>query len=189
MTTEVRLAASLTLLCHAATRAMRLGAFPALDEDVDEGGLTKAAARRLEAATWLTSPAVAARRTAEALNVSARVDDALRDIDHGAWAGSSFAELQAADPAGFAAWLADPARGAPGGESLEGVRLRMASWLPLQAQNGAAVVAVTHPMVIRAALAESLDMPLHAALRIDIAPLSRVTLSFNRVWRLQSIQP
>jgi len=47
----------------------------------------------------------------------------------------------------------------------------------------------THAMTIRAALAYALDFPLHATLSIDIAPLSRIMLSFNRKWRLQSLIP
>jgi broad specificity phosphatase PhoE len=44
-------------------------------------------------------------------------------------------------------------------------------------------------MPIRAAIAHALDMSLHASLSIDIAPLSRTTLSFNGRWRLQSLEP
>ena len=44
-------------------------------------------------------------------------------------------------------------------------------------------------MVIRAAIAEALDMPSAATLRIDIAPLSAATLSFYGLWRLQAIGP
>lgn len=168
---------------------MRVGGFATHDEGLDAGGLEKAAARRLQAAAWLTSPALAARQTADALGVSAVVDAALRDIDHGAWAGMTFEQVQAADPAGLAAWLADPARGAPGGEGLAEVRARLADWLQIRAQASSPVVAVTHPMVVRAAIAEALHLPSAAALRIDIAPLSATTLSFNRAWRLQAICP
>ena len=168
---------------------MRVGAFPTREEGLDAGSLRKAGARRLEASVWLTSPALAAQQTAAALGVSATVDEALRDIDHGSWAGLTFEDVQAADPAGLAVWLANPARGAPGGEGLAEVRARVAGWLRPQAQSNSSVVAVTHPMVIRAAIAETLDMPSAATLRIDIAPLSAVVLSFNGVWRLQAIRP
>ncbi|WP_137803643.1 histidine phosphatase family protein [Caulobacter sp. 3R27C2-B] len=179
----------MTLLCHAATRAMRVGAFPTREEGLDAGGLKKAGARRLEASVWLTSPALAAQQTAEALGVSAMVDESLRDIDHGSWAGLTFEQVQAADPAGLSAWLADPARGAPGGEGLAEVRARLADWLESQAQGSSPVIAITHPMVIRAAIAEALDMPSAAALRIDIAPLSAAMMSFNLAWRLRAIGP
>jgi broad specificity phosphatase PhoE len=183
------LAASLTLLCHAATASMRGGAFGRADEPVDAGGMKRIVAGSVVAETWLTSPALAARQTAEQLGVPARVDLALRDIDHGDWTGRSFADLVASAPDAFAAWIGDPVQGAPGGEGLAEVRARLEPWLQLQAKAGGPVVAVSHPMVIRAALAAALDMPLHAVLRIDIAPLSMAVLSFNGVWRLKALQP
>lgn len=183
------MAASLTLLCHAATAAMRIGAFADPDEPLDAGGIKRVVPGWVEAAAWLTSPALAARQTAEALGIEAQVDEALRDIDPGDWAGGSFTELLAAEPEAFAAWIGDPTQGAPGGEGLAEVRERLAAWLQLQAQASSSIAAVTHPMVIRAALAAALDMPLPAALRIDIAPLARVVLSFNGIWRLKALEP
>ncbi|CAN7518252.1 histidine phosphatase family protein [Phenylobacterium sp. LjRoot219] len=168
---------------------MRLGAFPARDDDLDAGGLKGPTVAPPRAAAWLTSPARAARRTAAVLAVEAQVDEALRDIDHAAWAGRSFAEIQASDPAGLTAWIRDPAAGTPGGERLDDVRQRLAPWLAARAQGSSPLVAITHPMVIRAAIATALDLPAPATLRIDIAPLSAVTLSFNGVWRLQAIRP
>ncbi len=183
------MAASLTLLCHAATASMRAGAFGGPDEPVDVGGAKRIVPGSVQAETWLTSPALAARQTAERLGVSARVDVALRDIDHGDWAGRSFADLLASAPDVFAAWIGDPSQGAPGGEGLAEVRARLEPWLHVQTQASAPVAAVTHPMVIRAALAAALDMPLHAVLCIDLAPLSATVLSFNGVWRLKALQP
>jgi len=168
---------------------MRVGAFPARAEGLDSGGLKKARVGRLAASAWLTSPALAARQTAEALGLSPTVDEGLRDIDHGSWTGQTFEQVQAVDPVGLAAWLADPARGAPAGESLADLRARLGEWLQRQAQSAAPVAAITHPMVIRALIAEALEMPSAAALRIDIAPLSAVKLSFNHAWRLQAICP
>lgn len=49
------------------------------------------------------------------------------------------------------------------------------------------ILAITHPTVMRAALAHVLEIPPSAAFRIDIAPLSRLTLSFNRQWRFQGL--
>jgi len=171
---------------------MRVGAFPAAHEGLDEAGLRKAAACRLAASTssvWLTSPSLAAKQTADALGVLAIVDLALCDIDHGPWSGRTFADLQATDPVSLAAWMSDPARGAPGGERLEDVGARLADWLDRQAHSMTPVVAVTHPMVIRAMIATALDIPAAATLRIDIAPLSMTVLSFNSGWRLQAIRP
>lgn len=166
---------------------MRTGGFPAPDEELDLSGAGAAAALApfAEPVALLTSPAPAARATAAALGV-AITDEVLRDQAHGAWAGLSFAEIPAGD---LALWLANPACGAPGGESLDAVAARIRPWLEARAAEAKAVVAVTHPMVIRAALAVALDAPSGAVMRIDIAPLSQARLSFNRIWRLQALGP
>lgn len=164
---------------------MRAGGFPAPDEPLDAAGAQAAAALRALAGEVLTSPAPAARQTAEALGGGA-VDEALRDIHHGAWTGRRFAEIA---PAELAGWIADPAAGAPGGEPLEAVVERIRPWLEARSAASEAVIAVTHPMVIRAALAGALDLPAPAVMRIDIAPLSQARLSFNGVWRLQALVP
>ena len=171
---------------------MRVGAFPAADEGLDEGGLRKATKYRPAASTssaWLSSPLLAAKQTANALGVMAVVDQALCDIDHGPWAGRTFADLQATDPVNLAAWMSDPVRGAPGGESLDDVGARLADWLDRQAHSMTPLVAVTHPMVIRAMIATALNIPAAGTLRIDIAPLSMTVLSFNSGWRLRAIRP
>ncbi len=164
---------------------MRTGGFPAPDEALDQAGANAAAALAplAEPVTLVTSPAPAAQATAAALGV-AITDEVLRDQAHGDWAGLSFAEIHAED---LAAWLANPACGTPGGESLAAVAGRIRPWLEARAADATAVVAVTHPMVIRAALAVALDAPSGAVMRIDIAPLSQVRLSFNRIWRLQAL--
>lgn len=166
---------------------MRAGGFPAPEEALDAAGVRAAGALALgdAAGVLLTSPATAARQTAEALG-PARVDAALRDQDHGGWTGLDF---DAVPPDALAGWLADPAAGAPGGEPLQAVADRLRPWLQARATEGAAVVAVTHPMVIRAALAVALDAPLGVMLRVGIGPLTQVRLSFNRLWRLQAILP
>jgi broad specificity phosphatase PhoE len=184
---EVSLSLHLTLLCHAATQAMREGAFPGQVDPVDDGGLAKARAQRIEACACVSSPALAARQTAEALGMAAATDIALRDIDHGEWAGRAFGDIHLASPDAFADWMADPASGAPGGETLVTVRDRMAGWLSDRISQGETMLAITHPMVIRAAIAAAIDITPEATLRIDIAPLCAVRLSWNRVWRLQSI--
>jgi broad specificity phosphatase PhoE len=168
---------------------MRLGAFPARNESLDPGGRKGATAPLPKAAIWLSSPAPAARETAQLLGVAAQVDETLRDIDHGAWEGQSFADLHATDPAGLAAWIAEPARGAPGGESLDDVVWRLRTWLQDRVRATVPVAAITHPMVIRAAIAAAIEIPASATLRVDIAPLTAVSLSFSAVWRLKAIRP
>ena len=67
--------------------------------------------------------------------VAADVDEALRDLDYGDWRGRRFIDLQGEDPAGLAAWMADPSQAAPGGESLQAAGLRLGRWLAAQAQS------------------------------------------------------
>ncbi|CUS46734.1 Probable phosphoglycerate mutase [hydrothermal vent metagenome] len=189
---EAHLATRLTLLCHAATTTTRVGGFADPAEPLDGGGLRTARAYRIPLPSprhIATSPALAPRQTAEALGLDADIDTALSDIDHGQWAGRSLAEIHALDPDGIAAWIADPAAGAPGGETMAAVGIRIAEWLTVQARREAPVLAITHPMVVRTTIAVALGIPLDGALRIDVAPLSMAVLSFNRVWRLQALGP
>jgi broad specificity phosphatase PhoE len=168
---------------------MRDGAFPDPDEPVDDGGLGKAQTLVLKPGpeVVVSAPSLAARQTAQALGLAAVVEPALTDIDHGAWRGRALTDVQAAEAESLMGWILDPASGAPGGEAFTSVRARVAVWMEAQALSDRRVLAITHPMVMRAALAHGLDIPPAAAFRIDIAPLSRLTLSFNRQWRFQGL--
>lgn len=65
---------------------------------------------------------------------------------------------------------------------------RVGGWLDTVRNTGAPLLAITHAAVIRAALAHALGLPVAATLAIDVAPLSRTTLSFNDRWRLQELR-
>lgn len=186
------LTTSLLLLCAGATRSSRQGGFPAPGESLDDHGRRDAAALALPThfrEIVEVSPCLSAIETAQAMGVTPLPQPALRDVSHGRWAGRSFTRLSAEEPDALAQWLADPARGSPDGESLHGCQLRIGVWLDALAGTSARICALSHPMPIRAAIAHALDMPLHASLGIDIAPLSRTMLSFNGRWRLQSLTP
>ncbi|MFE0754384.1 histidine phosphatase family protein [Inquilinus sp. NPDC058860] len=182
----------LTLICHGATAATRSGAFPA-DEPLEERALPRAAAlkpmiRRADRA-W-TSPALRARQTAAALGFDAVSEPALRDGDHGRWAGRRLEEIQAAEPDGVIAWLADPDAAPHGGETLSDLLRRAAAWVDARAGDGGHGVAVTHAAVIRAAILHGLDAPASSFWRIDIAPLSLTELSHDGrrwAWRASSL--
>lgn len=178
----------LVLLCCGATESARSGGFAAPTEPLDDGGRRRAAALRLDGPAprlIVTSPARAAIETAAATDQAARVEPALADVDWGAWTGLGF---DAIDAARLAGWIARPELGAPGGETFDQVTARIAGWLDGLAESGDPVLAVTHPMVVRAALCAALGMPAAAALRIDIAPLATAVLSFHNVWRLQELR-
>lgn len=169
---------------------MRMGCFAADDEPLDDGGLRKVEGIKEALGTFelaFASPSAAAGQTAAALGLKATADARLRDIAFGPWVGLDIEQAQARDPAAFIDWLGAPEEGVPGGESMADVRLRIADWLAEQAASARSVIAVTHPMVIRAGLAAALDLPLASVMRFDVAPLSPTTLSHNRIWRLQSM--
>ncbi|MFI5494017.1 histidine phosphatase family protein [Actinoplanes sp. NPDC051859] len=174
----------LRLLAYAPTAALR-GALFGGDDDVDEGGRQAALAMAPfgRGDLWVCAPSRAARETAQALGHSAAVEQALADPNFGAWNGRSFDEVAAADPHGVQQWLTDAGAAPHGGESLAQVRARAGAWL--DAMAGQRVVAVAHPIVVRAALAHALALADDAVWCLDVAPLalSRLTYRANR-WHL-----
>jgi len=184
------LAASIHWLCHAPTKAMRAAAFPAADDRPDDAGLRKARAaidHAIRHDRAVASPAIAAVETAAAMALVATAEPALRDVDHGRWAGRSILEVQAGEPDLLAAWIADPSRTTPGGEPLADVMARVGAWMDQQSRTAEAIIAITHPAIIRAAIAVALRCPPACMFAIDILPLSRTTMSFNGKWRLQGL--
>jgi broad specificity phosphatase PhoE len=182
----------LTMVAAGATAALRKGAFPA-DEPLEERSAAQAAALgtllgRPERA-W-SSPALRARQTAAALSIDAAEAAALRDQDHGEWAGCSLAEVGRAAPEALAAWLSDPDFAPPGGEPLSGVAMRVAAFLDDAASGQGHVVAVTHPAVIRAAVIHVLGAPARAFRLIDVEPLGLTDFSHDgRRWMLRMTTP
>jgi broad specificity phosphatase PhoE len=130
------------------------------------------------AAVW-SSEARRARETAEivagrcGLRPGVRTD--LRELDFGAWAGRTFAEVAATDP-DAAGWFADPGVGCPpGGETAAAAGDRaLAACADLAASAAGPVVVVGHAGSLRLALARALGVPLDRAwrLRLDCAGLS-----------------
>jgi len=177
----------LTLICHAATAATRAAAFP-LDEPIDEPGAAAAAAAKLQTAdrVW-TSPALRARQTASALGLEAAVEPLLRDADCGRWAGRRLAALQGEEPDAVAAWLSDPSAAPHGGESVLDVLRRVGAWLDGLTAARSRAIAVTHPAVVRAAIAHVLGAPPPSFWRIDVEPLSLTDLRRGpRHWTLRA---
>lgn len=177
----------LILLCSGATEAQRRARFP-LDEPLEPKAQTAAAALSLPRADALfCSPALAARQTAEAAGLAPLVlREDLREQDPGAWAGLTLDEVSARDPAGLIGWITDPAAAAPGGESLTHVAARAEALLAECLSHQGTLIAVTHPALIRAAVALTLAAPLTSAPRIDVEPLSLTELtSDGRRWHLR----
>lgn len=189
----------LLLISHASTAAMRAGRFPA-DDPLDERGLAEADAARArlllaENATVWVSPARCAVDTAAALALSATIDAALADVDYGTWQGRRLADLANEAPTALTAWASDPQAAAPGGESFSQAIERVGAWLdrlasphpaPSSQHKPKEVIAITHAVVIRAALVHVLGAAPDIFPRIEIAPLSMVELRNTRrgwVWR------
>ncbi|WP_085641096.1 MULTISPECIES: histidine phosphatase family protein [unclassified Pseudomonas] len=178
------LAIRLTLVCHARTVAQKLARFPT-DEPIEQRTLADAAlAARLDAPYRLVcGPELRTRQTAEAFGREAQVDEALRDCDWGRWQGQSIKALQQNEPEALHAWLEDPGAAPHGGESVTQLGERVAAWLAALQSRPGHTVAITHPFVIRAALAHVVQI--QASQCIDVEPLALVDLRFAGRWRLR----
>jgi broad specificity phosphatase PhoE len=184
--------ARLDLIAHGPTHATRAPRFP------DDEALEASAARALEALRGrlrpyrqaLTAPARAARETAEALGLDADVETALGDCDYGRWRGLAAKEIAEQEPDGFAAWLGDPKAAPHGGESFASLIERTSAWLAQSLARDGATLAVTHASVVRAAMSDALRAAPSAFFRIDVAPLSLVSLSGREGrWNLVAFGP
>ncbi|WP_175971543.1 histidine phosphatase family protein [Burkholderia sp. BCC0322] len=172
--------ASLRLIAHASTRAMRIGTFPD-DDPLDAHGLAEAAALRdrwadITGTLVLCSPARCAVQTADALGLHADIDDALRDIDYRNWRGKRLHDLARDFPDELGAWIGDPSASPHGGESFDAAIRRVGTWLNAL-QHRRDIVAITHAPIVRAAIAHAQRMDPDAATRIDVAPLSCTTFA------------
>lgn len=173
----------LRLLAAAATPALRRAVFGG-DDDLDEGGLRAALALSDPAGpdlggradSWICAPSQAALQTARALgHDNPKVEHALADPGYGTWAGLGLGDVAGTDPEGLQAWLTDPATAPHGGESLAALRTRVGAWLETQVDQR--VLAVAHPVVVRAALTHALGLPDAAVWQLDVAPLSLTRLT------------
>ncbi|WP_433528338.1 histidine phosphatase family protein [Micromonospora sp. CA-263727] len=168
----------LVLVSHAPTAATRAVAFPR-DEPLDAHGLADATAlaHLLPRADEVRcGPALRCVQTAAALGLAPTVDQGLRDADLGRWAGRTLDDLVAERPAEVARWLTDGGAAPHGGESLHDLLDRSGRWLREVPGSVRALVAVTHPMVIRALVVNALGAGPASFWRIDIAPLTGTVL-------------
>lgn len=186
--------ARLTLICHGATAATRASAVP-LDEPLEDGAVEEARTLGPSLRRWdraVTSPALRARQTSEALLLNANVDPALHDCDYGRWCGHKLADIQLAYPSEVATWLSDPAAAPHGGESLVELMQRVSDWMAVRLRDNGHTIAVTHASIIRAAIIGILDAPRQSFWRIDVEPLSLINLHSNeRRWviRVPGFEP
>jgi probable phosphoglycerate mutase len=116
----------------------------------------------------------------ESLGVEPVLQDALAEVDFGAWAGQSFADLDL-----LPEWRAFNAHRctarAPGGERLADVQARVVMLLEaLRDQHGGETIAlVSHAEVIRCAVLHYLTVSLDLFQRIEISPASITVLELH----------
>lgn len=161
---------------HGRSEARRAAAF--LAKQPFEAVLSSGLSRTRYGAEWI----------ARGRGLQVQPDAALRELDRGAWAGLSFAELDAQEPGAFENWKAHAwTCGPPGGESMADLGKRVWPVLDeLAEQNhGKQVVVVAHMHVLKAALAKVLgeqaamdhEIPTGSILALDWTADGPVSLS------------
>ncbi len=174
---------------HATTPGMRAARFPADDDDADAADLARAAALgpAVAGAVAWAAPALAARQTAAALGLDARVVPALAEADYGRWRGLPYERVAREEPDALASWLSDPHAAPHGGESRAALAIRVAAWLDSVREEPGGVV-VCDAGAIRAGLGHALGLDPLGAGRIDLAPLSTTELAVTREgWRVTHV--
>ncbi|MFI1467208.1 histidine phosphatase family protein [Streptomyces wuyuanensis] len=166
---------------------------PALgDGPLDRRALREAATAKAALPPYslaLRAPSVRCAQTAGALGVAAVPEAALRDIDHGRWSGFTRADIAAADPHGFSAWLTDPDAAPHGGETVGRLCLRTASWLGSLPGDAGHVLAITEASVVRAVLVHVRSAPARTFWHLDVPPLSAVTLTMrDGLWHARPVE-
>ncbi|EMD83286.1 Phosphoglycerate mutase family [Pacificimonas flava] len=129
-----------------------------------------------------TSPLPRARQTAAILfqdqPVAVEREEALNEIDFGAWMGRTFAELDA-DPR-WQNWnRARSSAKAPAGESMAAAQARASGFVRDAANRfpGEQIAMVSHSDIIRAILCDFLRLSLDSILNFEVAPLSLSRIS------------
>ncbi len=182
------MAYTITWICHASTAAVRAASFPS-DEPIDAIGERDCGKARLPSSadrTWV-APELRTRRTGELLGLSSSIETTLRDVDHGRWAGLALDDVMAKDAAGLKTWMEDPNAAPHGGESMRALFDRIAAWMDRQRIADGRDIAVTHPNVVRMAIAYVVGAGPEAARNIDVAPLGMAVTAWNGRWRLRAL--
>lgn len=169
----MRRPARVLLVRHAPTSSTRRSIFPG-DEDLDPRGRVEAATMRgtLPRVTTLVSPARRAVETASLAGFAqVSVEPSLDECDFGRWAGRALSDVQRDEREHLAAWLSDPETAPPGGESMRALVARVAGLLD-RLHTGGTTICFTHGGPVKAAVVHTLEAPLTAVWRIDVAPCS-----------------
>jgi len=178
------MAQRLLVIAHAATPATRALLFGESGEPLP-GEIKRLSGR---VASWLRGPEKACEVTAVRLGAPAKPIPDLRECDFGAWTGKALVDIVNEDASGLETWLHDPNAAPHGGESFARLITRVGRVLDDHPwPEGRSVIIVT-PLVARALLVHALGAAPEVIFNIDIAPLSRASLSRrNSVWRLSQL--
>jgi alpha-ribazole phosphatase len=159
-----------------------------VDCDVSDTAALRALAAVLpRAAVGVVSPLKRTRQTYDALAEAGAalpqpiVEPDLAEQSFGLWEGLSWPEMDAADPAIYSAFWADPTRNAPPeGESYAAMLERVAGAIAkITARNaGRDLVCVSHGGTIRAAVATALSLAPETAMAIVIDNLTLTRISY-----------
>src|SRR2546423_14245181 len=109
-----------SLIAHATTRDLRAATFGG-DASLDDVGRRKAealAGSLGKVDSVYMSPLARARETAEALGLTATVDERLRETDFGRWTGKQFTQVWMREPFKLYSWIKNPATAPHGGEAI-----------------------------------------------------------------------
>lgn len=115
--------------------------------------------------------AVFAEHLCAQLGIDLLINDGFSEVDFGRWEGLTAGEINASYPGQWQEWMAQIDRSAPhGGESYPGFIERInRSWLDLVAScRGKRVLLLSHGGVMRAILAQVLDLSPQALLRFSV---------------------
>lgn len=130
---------------------------------------------------WLTSHLSRAKLTAQSIALAGLayphpiVEEHLGEQDFGEWQGSSWKDMEAADPGAYSEFWREPARNAPpGGESFADLIARTAGIIDRYTVDhaGEDIVAVCHGGTIRAAVAHVLGLTPELGMSFAIDTLS-----------------
>jgi alpha-ribazole phosphatase len=170
----------LLLIRHAQPEAQAHGrCYGSLDVGLSARGgrLARHLARVLDSvplAAVYASPRIRATLTATPLaaanGFSPTIVEALRELDFGDFEGRRYEDIARQQPELYAAWMSAPTSiRFPGGESFADLRARaLAATAAIRKRHSGQVVAVvSHGGVIRAVLADALEVPAEAIFRVD----------------------
>ncbi|MFP5283803.1 MAG: histidine phosphatase family protein [Actinomycetes bacterium] len=177
----------LLVVASAATAGTRELVFGGEGEPLDVAAVDRLVGRT---AGWWCGPEPTCAVTGRALGGEPEVVAAFAGPDVGRWRGRSLAEVAAAEPEAARAWLADVAAAPHGGESLADLATRVGGQVEAHRWPEGRSVVVVVPLVARALAVHALAAPASVLLRLDVAPLDRLTLTRGPGgWRLRLAAP